>query len=548
MDTASSNLSTIQSFSVMSCIPQQLNRDKVLSMISSISRVEAFNIIQIVSNTGEYYRIGVAKVVDSESIYRLTSRRFLVGANQAIKFCQIPDQSRVVHHSFSQDIQLSLKFCPPERTFFHKVVEFVNKIGPSKLVTMKGQASQSELHFRVPAHFSLKEYSTELSLDIHGCPVSAQYTEESFSLDYFKHELSMIKELIGSSSTELPIEVSEKALFFRHQHKPLGAPIPRPEEHCPIEQPTRKVALFEKTYDIVEDDLSEAESEEDFEKSCRFERIFGPLEFESEEQDGICFFNKENDFGFFTEKSLFLSSPNSAERWQESEAFQKSGTLLQRSEKCPVGKRYPFGSDAHTHSSNGSNYQNLNCTNATARFKEVLSYSNRDLSFHRQDQAFAQSLTPKHFQPNQTTSPDKLKGQNSKQSKNESSDLANHKSQTSQRIRPSNKLRDDRTKGRAQEEHCSKKKGPGRQGPGILDRISPAAADLVQLNENFMPQIKEVWRRFWTIKNEIKKEKLIEEEAKKNSTGNKPTQRSYGHHLEHSGPRPTAANDRVSST
>lgn len=542
MDTASSNPSKPQNFSVMSCIPPQLNRDKVISMISSISKVVAFNIIQIASQSGDLYRIGVARVADQESIYRLTSRRFLVGPNQPIKFCKVPEDSKLFRHSVGQDIQLCLKFSSPEKTFFHNVVEFVNKIGQAKMVSMKGQASQSELLFKVPANFSLREHSTELSLDICGCTVLAHYAEECFSLDYFIQEQTLIKELIGNNACDLPIEVSEKALFFQPQDQSLESPAPIAGEYQLFPPQSRKVALFEKTYDIVEDDLSESESEEELEKGLEFEQIFRPFESENQEQNGICFFKKDNDFGFFTEKSLFMGRPDSAEGTQEPEAFLKSGALLQCGEKGPVGKCNIFGSDAHTHSSNGSSYQNLNGIYSTPRFEEGLSHCNRGTTLPWGDQAFAQPLPTKLFRPIEKTAAETFQGRYSKHSKNESTDLANQKSQTSRRIRPSNKLRDDRTKGRAQEEHSSSKKGPGRQGPTILNRISPVANDLVELNEMYMPQIKEVWRRFWMIKNEIKKEKKIEEEAKKNSTGNKPSQSSYGLHLDQPDPTLSASN------
>ena len=548
MDTASSNSSKIQSFSVMSCIPQELNRDKVLSLISSISKVVAFNIVQIVSQSGEYFRIGVAKVVDTESIYRLTSRRFLVGPNQAIKFCRVPEDSKLVRHSVNQDIQLCLKFSSPEKTFFHQVVDFVNKIGDVKMVSMKGQACQSELLFKVPANFSLKEYTTELSLDISGCTVSAHYTEDCFSLDYFKQELEMIKELISSNSSDLPVEVSEKAQFFRPQTQFLGMPVLSSGEYEPFSTSLRKVALFEKTYDIVEDDLSESESEEDFGRGSEFEQIFKPLESEQGHHNGICFFNKENDFGFFREKSLFVGQSDSSQTRQEFGAFEMSGVSLQNSEKGPIGKRNIFGSDAHTHSSNGSSYQNLNGDYGKTRFGEVFALNNRGQPLHWNGQANAQPLPSKNFQSKPTTAPEPIQGHDSQHLKKESTDAAKNKSQTSQRIRPSSKLRDDRTKGRAHEELSSNKKGVKKQGPNILDRISPGATDLKELNEKYMPQIKEVWRRFWMIKNEIKREKKIEEEAKKNSTGNKPNQSSYGLHLEQSDLTRTKSSTRVSST
>ena len=540
MDAASSNSSKPQIFSVMSCIPQQLNRDKVISMISSISKVVSFNIIRIACRSGEHHRIGVARVADQESIYRLTSRRFLVGPNQPIKFCQVPEDSKLFRHSVGQEIQLRLMFSSPEKTFFHKVVDFVNKIGPAKMVAMKGHTSQSELLFKVPANFSLKQHSTELSLDICGCTVSAHYAEECFSSDYFGQELTMIKELIGNNASDLPVEVSEKALFFQPHQQSLGSLASRASEYQLFPHQSRKVALFEKTYDIVEDDLSESEDAVELEKGCEFEQVFRPFESENEGHNGICFFKKDIDFGFFTEKSLFMSIPESAEGTQDPEPRQMSGALLQCSEKDPVGKRNIFGSDAHTYSSNGSSYQNLIGIHGTPTFGGCLSH--RDTSFHWKDQALAPSQNSKRFRPIAKTAAETFQGPDFKHSKNESTDLANHKSQTSRRIRPSNKLRGDRTKGRAQEEHSSSKKGAGRQAPNILNRISPAASDLVELNDKYMPQIKEVWRRFWMIKNEIKKEKKIEEEAKKNSTGNKPSQSSYGLHLDQSDPILSSSN------
>lgn len=190
MDTISYNVLPKQRyFTVMSSLPGELNREQILSQLGSVSQVVALNILQIHRHDQAVQRVALVEVEDSESVYRLTSRQFLVGNNQAVKHKSIAPASKLVEHCINKDLLMRLKFFSTERNISRTVTEFFEKFGELGVLSMKAYNGHHDLLFKVPREYSVRSVSTDLVVKVNGVDVLVEYPEDDINFDFYEKDL-----------------------------------------------------------------------------------------------------------------------------------------------------------------------------------------------------------------------------------------------------------------------------------------------------------------------------------------------------------------------
>ena len=198
-----SNTTKQDSFSIISNIPEGASREQVCSLISSHTQLISFSIVRIRSeNIQSIMRVGIAFVVGIQSVFQLTSRKFLIGKNEAIKFNMVPEKSNLVQIVMTRQIVLSLRYSSGDKSMFRNVIDFIEEMCPNAIMTsMKGisQTSETEILFKVPPTFVFKENNTKSVILISNCQVHFSYFEEEFLEDSFVQEKPFLRILAFES-------------------------------------------------------------------------------------------------------------------------------------------------------------------------------------------------------------------------------------------------------------------------------------------------------------------------------------------------------------
>lgn len=199
-------------FTVMSSLPKDLNREQALSLLSSVSQVTSLNILKIHRQGLPVHRIGLVEVEDSESLFRLTSRQFLVRHNQAVKHKAISPRAKIVQHFINKDITLKLNFFSSERGVSRAVTDFFERFGELCVVSIKAHAGHHELTFKVSRDFSIRQYTTDLLLRVGDVDVQIEYPEDDINFDYYEQDLELLLEIQNSIDFGAP--TAEPPAFF----------------------------------------------------------------------------------------------------------------------------------------------------------------------------------------------------------------------------------------------------------------------------------------------------------------------------------------------
>lgn len=456
-------------YTIMEGVPDDLNREQILSLTSHISRVVSLVIIKVHTRANKVHRVGIVEVADCESIFRLTSRQFLVGPGKIIKFRIISPESKLVKVGLEHHISLKATYSSSDRSVFSSVVELIGRHGEANLVSMKGQSGLHELMFRVPQNYSLREISTNLSINVSGCHVKLDYPETDYAIDYFQPELAFLDAKDPYAHLKAQPLVSEEARFF----------YPSPEPVQPRAQ-AQKVEIWKNTYHIHDDELSEEEDnlDDDFQEASDRRHLPEP----SGQSAGLQFFNN-------TSISSFM---------------QNRGALIK-----PAGHMSPTG--AASHSFVGPLPARLH----------VSAPADRRLA----DEGHPKSAAPVPTASNQplekaSASSELLKKKKAKKPRKkktgesraaeEAGTPGTTSAPTSEPLKSAEVGAEETGTARNSTPSTEEQPLSDRDGSKLLDLLCPPCSDFKELNEKLMPEVMDKWRRFAEIKNEMRKERYLE--------------------------------------
>lgn len=446
-------------YTVIEGVPEDLNREQILSLTSHISRVLSLVILKVHTRSNQVHRIGIVEVADCESIFRLTSRQFLVGPGKILRFRMVSPESKLVRVGLEHPVVLKASYSSSDRSVFSSVVELLGRHGEASLVSMKGQAGLHELMFRVPQSYSLREVSTNLSLHVAGCLVKLEYPEAEFAADYFQPELAFLEAADPFAHLAAPQRlVSEEARFFH--------PSPEP---APARPTAQRVEIWNNTYTVHDDELSEDEDylDEDLADLDRRHTHAAP---------GLRFFNNSAITSF----------------------MQNRGALIK-----PAGHTSPTGTASLPHP----------LAAQPLRGPGPVGPAQTD-QLQPQAPAQASATAPQPMGAASTSTKKKAKKPKRKPVRGKAAEEEG----TAGTVSPPNS---EPPKGAGvggdavgtADGPDSSVEGPaqsGMDGSRLLARICPPCSDFSELNDSLMPEVMDKWRRFAEIKNDMRKERYLE--------------------------------------
>lgn len=201
-------------FTVMSRLPEDINREEIMSLLSATSKVRSLHLFCVHTAGKGAERLGLVEVADNEGLFRLTSRTFMIRRNRAVRHTAIDANSKLVQHFLRQkEIPLKLRFTASNRLAPGLVVDFFSQFGQLSMVSMRAQHGIHELTFRAASSYSLRQFSTDLTFEVEGTVVRVEYPEEQLSSEYFQHELDMRCDLYSTASPSLK-PAHTRATFF----------------------------------------------------------------------------------------------------------------------------------------------------------------------------------------------------------------------------------------------------------------------------------------------------------------------------------------------
>lgn len=167
---------------VIQNVPQSMNREQLLSLLSSVGSVKSLQMINVQSPTGLTRRLGLVEVADNESVFRLTSRQFFVGGSSTLIHKFATCESRIVKYFDKYpDLNLQVSFETQDSTFIGKVLKLLQELGDIKLVSINSLKSDTTLIFKAPRSYTIGGKSTTLEMELEGVQIRVKYLEETVS-------------------------------------------------------------------------------------------------------------------------------------------------------------------------------------------------------------------------------------------------------------------------------------------------------------------------------------------------------------------------------
>ena len=448
-------------YTVVEGMPEDLNREQILSLTSHISRVLSLVIFKVHTRSNRVHRVGIVEVADCESIFRLTSRQFLVGPGKIIRFRMVSPESKLVRVGLEHPVVLKASYSSSDRSVFPSVVELLGRHGEASLVSMKGQAGLHELMFRVPQSYSLREVCTNLSLHVAGTHVKLEYPEAEFAADYFQPELAFLEAADPFAHLMAPQRlVSEEARFFH----PSPEPAPAPARPAPSRPAPQRVEIWNNTYTVHDDELSEDEDcldedPADSDSDSDSDRRLAPA-------PGLRFFNNSTISSFMQNRGALIKPAGHT---------SPAGTASPTQPPAAPGPATPVPADPPQ--ATASQPQPLAASLASTKKKVKKPRRKPTRGKAAEEEGTAGTASPPNSEP--------LAG----------AGVGGAAVGTAEGTRfPAG----------------APPQQPGRDGSRLLARICPPCSDFSELNDSLMPEVMEKWRRFAEIKNDMRKERYLE--------------------------------------
>jgi len=169
-------------FTVIQNVPLSMNREQLLSLLCSVGSLKSLQMINVQSAAGLTRRIGLVEVADNESVFRLTSRQFLVGNASTLIHKLVYSDSRIVRYFDKYpDLNLQVTFETQDTAFVSKVVKLFQSLGDIKIQSINSLRSDTTINFKAPRNYTIGGLSTTLNLRVDGIEVRVKYQEETVS-------------------------------------------------------------------------------------------------------------------------------------------------------------------------------------------------------------------------------------------------------------------------------------------------------------------------------------------------------------------------------
>ncbi len=222
----SSTIGSTRYFTVIPHIPAHLNREQLLAHLGSMSSVLSLSIVRIDVRINSERRVGIVEVADRESMFRLTSRHSLVGNGQTIKHNQLRPNSRLAVLC-SQEIKMRIEFSlsTQGKHAVDQIIDFLNTFGDLSLINMSVRSGIHEISFKAPSSYSIREFSTELRVQLFNLDVELDYTEDCYHITEFDYDPQALQELEISDAAlqnQYNSIISERTHFFNPKQASAG--------------------------------------------------------------------------------------------------------------------------------------------------------------------------------------------------------------------------------------------------------------------------------------------------------------------------------------
>lgn len=182
-------------FTMMTNLSNDVNREEILSLLNANSTVVSLNLFQIYRFGKLWQRIGLVQVNDCESVFRLSSRQYLLKGFLAARHKVISPHSKLVKHFNGAQLILHLNFNSALRDAVQKVMGFFKQFGELKISSIKSKEGVHEIILRAAPDFSIRQVTTDSKVRVGDLVVDVHYPEEKIGIDYFSEDSEFIEEL-----------------------------------------------------------------------------------------------------------------------------------------------------------------------------------------------------------------------------------------------------------------------------------------------------------------------------------------------------------------
>jgi hypothetical protein len=169
-------------FTVIQNVPLSMNREQLLSLLCSVGSLKSLQMINVQSAAGLTRRLGLVEVADNESVFRLTSRQFLVGNASTLIHKLVYSDSRIVRYFDKYpDLNLQVTFETQDTAFVSRVVKIFQGLGDIKIQSISSLKSNTTINFKAPRNYTIGALSTTLNILVDGIELRVKYQEETVS-------------------------------------------------------------------------------------------------------------------------------------------------------------------------------------------------------------------------------------------------------------------------------------------------------------------------------------------------------------------------------
>ena len=534
-------------FTVIPHIPAHLNREQLLAHLGSMSNVLSLSIVRVDVRGGSERRVGIVEVADRESMFRLTSRHSLVGNGQTIKHNQLRPNSKLAVLC-SQEIKLRIKFSlsTQGKQVVDQIIDFLNTFGDLSLIKISVKSGTHEISFKAPSSYSIREFSTELRVQLFNIDVELDYTEDCYHISEFEHDPQALQELeiLGTTlHNEYNSIISERTHFFNPEKVNFGVDL----RHHSFDSQYSNFPLFDplslSQYTGQHSSNRPSQSQQtSLEMFSGYTPYFNPApkQFPAESPDhtpGNYFTgtdelscseeggeeNPQNTgdspFKFFDyDSAAHVAQMFSLDvKRSQADQFPKKHSL--EKEKHPKQPSYePQFASADL--SNRLNAFQANWESLHQPTMQQLGIYDNSHPYHKHNGVNSNEQKRQNHRNQQN--PHMSRGHNNEETDNR---IAPSKTSTSkyrqvQKQQPSqsssgmNVIKSNASNNYISHEQPNKQNSSSNSKPTpgskLLSLITSTPPDLSRINDAILPQVRAKWRRFSEIKEEIKKEKLKE--------------------------------------
>lgn len=185
MDT---NSTTSRYFTLMPNVPMAINREEALSLLASVSSVKSLHLLHLYKHGAFWQRVGLVEVSDKESVFRLTSRQFLLRDFHVVKHVMIPHNSILAYEFGDLDVCMHLSYYSRDNSAMSRIIDFFEQFGSLNILSMKSKEGMHELTFRASKDYSIRHHSTNLRFKVDEVFVEVHFPEEKLNYDYIAHD------------------------------------------------------------------------------------------------------------------------------------------------------------------------------------------------------------------------------------------------------------------------------------------------------------------------------------------------------------------------